>query len=472
MKKYFIVFFISLGVIFLANNPASASISLQPGDLIKTATNPAIYYYGADLKRHLYPNESTFWTWNIGSWKDQKIKTLSQADFNTLNSGTNITARPGENFIKFDNGVNLYAVMPAGYLCAVNQSFAQKQKIKKIVIQSSFEADYQKSSSCSLDENTSIKNIPEGSIFKYENGVQTFYMDSDGIRQIVGGDGWNNNRFNINSVLVVKAPTAGTILPVRTSILAREDRFGIDSEFEPNNSQSPSSSFSFQIRSCDVTNGSGYQNSSDGHNWTSCVANICSSGFVVSNGSCIKQNTSQSQASAHDLWLIIEKYKTYLKNHDMSGINSISYKDSDGCNNTTACDQIFDYVYNLVNSYNESDFAFKLIDDRQAILWTPIKKTSTTYEKAGAFFAKNNGEYKLLSVGPRIWHYSLSTSEKNAQELDRMYLDSDSDGLTNEEEKCEGAQSVSMGCKITDPYNKDTDGDGLWDGIEDLTSRE
>ena len=86
---------------------------------------------------------------------------------------------------------------------------------------------------CSLDENTAVQNIPEGSIIKYENGVQTFYMASDGMRLIVGGDGWNSNRFNINSVLLVKAPTPGTTLPVRSSIIAREDMFGIDYQFMP-----------------------------------------------------------------------------------------------------------------------------------------------------------------------------------------------------------------------------------------------
>ncbi|MSR85530.1 hypothetical protein EXS71_03810, partial [Candidatus Uhrbacteria bacterium] len=40
---------------------ASAAV-ISAGDLVK-ASGPAVYYYAADQKRYVFPNEKSYWSW-------------------------------------------------------------------------------------------------------------------------------------------------------------------------------------------------------------------------------------------------------------------------------------------------------------------------------------------------------------------------------------------------------------------------
>jgi hypothetical protein len=48
-----------------------------------------------------------------------------------------------------------------------------------------------------------------------------------------------------------------------------------------------------------------------------------------------------------------------------------------------------------------------------------------------------------------------------------MIIDTDNDGLTDWNETCSGAGAYNPDCIETNPNNKDTDGDGWWDSIDD-----
>lgn len=407
MKK--IICFLLFGLFFMNFNYASAGYVPVEGDLIKTANKPAIYYYGSDGKRHLFSNEAIFWTWNIGSWKDQVIKTISQSDFDSISAGANVTARPGEVFIKFDNGNNFYAVKPGGNLCLVNAEFAKNQTIKKIIVQSGFEADYTKNVGCSLAYNTAVENLPEGSIYRYENGNQVFYKLGDGMRQIVGADGWNNNKFNINSLLIVKAPAPSTVLPLKTPIIDKENVFGIDSEI----------------------------------NLRGVSRQVMDQNYYI---------------FAHDLWLIVEKYKQHLSDHNLEGINSVMYQKYSTCE-VENCNEFFDYAFQFMTKYPESDFSSHSIDDKQAILSTQVERKDDLYGKVEILFIKVDNTYKLLLINPKVFDYSFGI-----EEINKALIDSDGDGLTDREDGCEGC--TLPGQNATSPSNRDSDGDGIWDGIE------
>ena len=129
---------------------------LIEGDLIKTAINSAVYYIGADNRRHLYVNSVTFWTWYTGSWSNIKsgdttktIKIISQSDFDNLMSGSNVTARPGA-LIRFDNSTKMFTVTTGVKLALVPdtatalQIFGTNWSSKVIIIQGGFENDYTK----------------------------------------------------------------------------------------------------------------------------------------------------------------------------------------------------------------------------------------------------------------------------------------------------------------------------------------
>lgn len=161
MSRYFsslalIVVALTLGLMSLA--PVQAAYTATAGDLVKTATHPAIYYIGADAKRHLYVNEVTFWTWYTGTWSNLKaadtgaaktVKVITQAEFEALPAGKNSTARPGSTLLKFENSAKVYAVSGPGQLALADDTAAAKLfgatwKAKVILIQNGFETDYTK----------------------------------------------------------------------------------------------------------------------------------------------------------------------------------------------------------------------------------------------------------------------------------------------------------------------------------------
>jgi hypothetical protein len=86
------------------------------GSLIKTScgttttTNDpckAVYYYGDDGKRHVFPNEATYFTW----YDDFDDVVEVSSDFMSSRSiGKNVTFRPGSVLVKFDSSSSIYAV--------------------------------------------------------------------------------------------------------------------------------------------------------------------------------------------------------------------------------------------------------------------------------------------------------------------------------------------------------------------------
>jgi hypothetical protein len=79
--------------------------------IIKTATYPAVYYVSGG-KKYLFVNRVTFGTWRADF---SGLKVVSQADFDSVNLGGNVTARPGVSLVKFDNSANVYAVLQAPF---------------------------------------------------------------------------------------------------------------------------------------------------------------------------------------------------------------------------------------------------------------------------------------------------------------------------------------------------------------------
>lgn len=117
---------------------AADSQAISPGDLIKCESLPAVYYFGTDGKRYVFPNEKTYFTW----YSDfSNIKSISDARCGTLPLGrSNITYRPGVKMIKITTDPRTYAVEKGGILRHVtSQELAEtlyglnwKQKIEDV----------------------------------------------------------------------------------------------------------------------------------------------------------------------------------------------------------------------------------------------------------------------------------------------------------------------------------------------------
>ncbi|MBP6943110.1 MAG: hypothetical protein KBB55_03660 [Candidatus Buchananbacteria bacterium] len=126
------------------------------GDIVRTPTNPSLYFVGTDGKRHLYSSDSTFWSWYTGDWNNitfgtttKTVKVIPQDEFDQLNVGANVTVQPGSRLVRFDNSQIMYAVTGNAQLAKVDEATAQKLFGSKwrdslIVLPYTLEGDYTK----------------------------------------------------------------------------------------------------------------------------------------------------------------------------------------------------------------------------------------------------------------------------------------------------------------------------------------
>ncbi len=92
--------------------PVAQAATLSSGDLIK-ASLPAVYYYGADGSRYVFPDEKTYMTW----YSDfSTVKTITDGELAAIPIGGNVTYRPGTKMVKITTDPKVYAVAANGTL--------------------------------------------------------------------------------------------------------------------------------------------------------------------------------------------------------------------------------------------------------------------------------------------------------------------------------------------------------------------
>lgn len=107
--------------VFARTFTAAAGCSFAPGSLYKlpsdflpdTQHDTAVYYYGADCKRHAFPNEQTYFSW----FKDfSQVQELSVASMASIPLGANVRFKPGTIMVKLQTVPDVYAVTGYGVL--------------------------------------------------------------------------------------------------------------------------------------------------------------------------------------------------------------------------------------------------------------------------------------------------------------------------------------------------------------------
>jgi hypothetical protein len=97
--------------------PALCSV----GSLIKladdhdpaTSSDKAVYYCGADGKRHAFPNEKIFYSW----FQDfSAVVVVSPSVMAAISLGANVTYRPGKNMVKLMSDPRVYVISRNGLL--------------------------------------------------------------------------------------------------------------------------------------------------------------------------------------------------------------------------------------------------------------------------------------------------------------------------------------------------------------------
>jgi hypothetical protein len=96
----------------LAFPGVASAATLASGNLIK-ASGPAVYYYAADGKRYVFPNEKTYFTWYSGF---SSVMTITDAELAAITIGGNVTYRPGVKMVKITTDPKVYAIAKGGVL--------------------------------------------------------------------------------------------------------------------------------------------------------------------------------------------------------------------------------------------------------------------------------------------------------------------------------------------------------------------
>ena len=190
------------------------------------------------------------------------------------------------------------------------------------------------------------------------------------------------------------------------------------------------------------------------------------------------QTLPLSNAPKDLAWDFFQKYLAYNKNHNLEGVKSVVYKVAPVCDDPKTlidCEARMGSAYSYGSALIKEDFVNVWEDGKQIILATDYKiqqdETAIGRNRAIIYFIKDEaGNLKLLSFSPRKGAFTskgtASEEELNARII--LYTeDKDEDGLEDYIEECIPTE-IKDTCVPTDPKLRDTDGDGLWDGIEAL----
>ncbi len=116
IASFLFVFAVIVGAIGVHPVHAATTVSLSslmPGDLVRGQTFSAVYYYGKDGFRYVFPNDKTYFTWYTNF---DSVKWLSDADLGKIQIGGNVTYKPGVKMIKINTDPKTYAVDANGTL--------------------------------------------------------------------------------------------------------------------------------------------------------------------------------------------------------------------------------------------------------------------------------------------------------------------------------------------------------------------
>lgn len=193
-----------------------------------------------------------------------------------------------------------------------------------------------------------------------------------------------------------------------------------------------------------------------------------------------EQTLPFSNAPKDVAWAVFQKYLSYNKNKNIEGVRSTVYKIAPICEDPKTridCEARMSSAYSYGSALRKEDFTNVWNDGKQIILstdfWLESLKDLDQYGRFRSiiFFVKGtDGEWKLLSFSPTkggATNKGAAGQEEIDLRLIRYTEDNDEDGMADYEEECLNKPN-DLTCVKTSPKLRDTDGDGLWDGVEAL----
>jgi hypothetical protein len=212
LRKAFVVSVMFMTVLSMSVVTApQAGAAASAGDLIKMDGLSSVYYLGADGKRYVFPNETTYFSW----YEDfSGVVTVPQSELESYPLGANVTIRPGTYLVKITTDPKVYAVEPGGSLVWVSSESAAQTLYgsdwasRVVDVPDAFFTNYTVSS-----EELDGTAYPTGSLIKKADSADIYYIDADGkARKIADDAAFTANRFRNEFVITttLDIPTAGT----------------------------------------------------------------------------------------------------------------------------------------------------------------------------------------------------------------------------------------------------------------------
>ncbi len=198
----------------------SASAAAQAGDLIKMDGLSSVYYLGADGKRYVFPNETTYFSW----YSDfSSVKTIPQDELESYPLGSNVTIRPGTYLVKITTDPKVYAVEKGGVLrwipdeATAKTLYGDNWAQRVVDVPDAFFTNYTISSN-----DVTADAYPQGTLVKLPDSPDVYYIAEDGTaRKIANEAAFLANRFRWD--FVVTAPASYSLPTLGTDITGAED---------------------------------------------------------------------------------------------------------------------------------------------------------------------------------------------------------------------------------------------------------
>ena len=185
-----------------------AGDTLRTGTVIK-ASGPALYYYAADGRRYVFPNEETYLSW----YPDySEVVTITDVELASIFIGGTLTFRPGTWLGKITTDPKIYAVTPGGILRWIqgeaiitalygdrwNHGYLSNQPVDDVMltqdIPDAFFVTYL------LGTVITSPVHPDGTIIAYSGSPNCYLMDG-GTKRYITEQGFEENRYNAAFIL-------------------------------------------------------------------------------------------------------------------------------------------------------------------------------------------------------------------------------------------------------------------------------
>ncbi|MFW0837827.1 MAG: beta strand repeat-containing protein [Candidatus Komeilibacteria bacterium] len=188
----------TFGLGFVTPNVAQAAV--DAGSLVKGPNSDAVYYIGSDMKKYVFPDAKTYFSW----YSDfSNVQLLSVAELDTYADGGMVLYRAGTKLVTHPNTAKVYAVEPSGNLRWIPSEeiaaglYGADWASRVNDINEVFFPQY------TVGSDLASGDVPAGSLVKME-GSDTIYLIADGAkRPFASMDALSANGYDANYIITV-----------------------------------------------------------------------------------------------------------------------------------------------------------------------------------------------------------------------------------------------------------------------------